>query len=175
MKYCNRPFSSVREMDETIINNINALVLPDDTLYCLGDFIFKNAQRVPAYRDRINCKNIILIRGNHDPRKRGNPHPVLFKSFNSVHDMLQITDNYNGKTIDIIMCHYAMRTWNKSHYGSISLYGHSHGTLFDDSNLLSMDVGVDCHNFKPITLDQIMEHMAKKNLRPINDHKNKPE
>ncbi len=173
MKYCNRPFSSVQEMDETIINNLNEIILPNDTLFCLGDFSMKNPNGVQSYRDRINCKNIVLIRGNHDPKSNNRPHPALYKAFNGVWDMLQIKRDYNGQPQDIVMCHYAMRTWNKSHYGSISLYGHSHGTLFDDPNLLSMDVGVDCHNFKPITLDQIMEHIKKKRFRPINDHQNK--
>ena len=33
---------------------------------------------------------------------------------------------------DIVLCHYAMRVWQKSHYGAWMLYGHSHGTLPDN-------------------------------------------
>ena len=40
IKYCDRPYSSVEEMDETILNNINKTVFPSDTLYILGDFTF---------------------------------------------------------------------------------------------------------------------------------------
>jgi hypothetical protein len=29
----------------------------------------------------------------------------------------------------IVLCHYAMRVWNRSHHGAWHLYGHSRGNL----------------------------------------------
>jgi hypothetical protein len=52
-----------------------------------------------------------------------------------------------------VLCHYALRTWNGSHRGALRLYGHSHGGLAGDSQ--SVDVGVDCWDFRPVTLDEI--------------------
>jgi calcineurin-like phosphoesterase family protein len=74
IKYCNRPFSNVKEMDETIINNINNRVAETDTLFVIGDFCMKRsseASNAPQnafdyYRNQIKCKNIIFLRGNHD-------------------------------------------------------------------------------------------------------------
>jgi len=63
-----------------------------------------------------------------------------------------------------------MRVWNKSHHGAWHLYGHSHGTLPDDKNSLSFDVGVDCHNFTPINFEQVSAIMKKKNFKPIDHH-----
>jgi calcineurin-like phosphoesterase family protein len=71
---------------------------------------------------------------------------------------------------DITLCHYALRVFNKSHHGSWHLYGHSHGTLPDDPNSLSFDVGVDCHNYFPISLDQVKKIMSKKTWKPIDHH-----
>jgi calcineurin-like phosphoesterase family protein len=55
-----------------------------------------------------------------------------------------------------------MRVWNQSHRGALHLYGHSHGTLPDDANSKSFDVGVDCHDYHPISLDRVLAIMATK-------------
>jgi len=74
----------------------------------------------------------------------------------------------------IILCHYPFLTWNKSHYGSWNLHGHCHGTLPDDPNSLRLDVGVDVHNFSPISFDEVSTIMSTKNFKPIDHHgKNK--
>jgi len=52
-----------------------------------------------------------------------------------------------------------MRVWNGSHRGSYHLFGHSHGGL--PSHGLSFDVGVDCHNYSPISYDDVDKKMKK--------------
>ena len=54
----------------------------------------------------------------------------------------------------IVICHYATRVWNCSPHGAWHLYGHSHGNL-PDTPSLSMDVGVDTHDFRPWYFDEI--------------------
>ena len=73
IKYCNRPFKSTSEMDATIINNINEVVKSDDILYHLGDFSLGNPGYIINYLERINCKKIRLILGNHDKEIRKRP------------------------------------------------------------------------------------------------------
>ena len=66
IRYCNRPFASVQEMDETLVANWNAVVQPDDTVWHLGDFaLVKGADVLEQYRSRLNGQ-INLILGNHD-------------------------------------------------------------------------------------------------------------
>jgi hypothetical protein len=62
----------------------------------------------------------------------------------------------------IVLCHYALRVWNRSNHGSWHLYGHSHGRLLETPNSLSMDVGVDTHDFRPWHYDEIADIMRKK-------------
>ena len=156
-----RPFTSMEEMENTIIGNINELVKPEDMLYILGDFCWKNS-RVNHYRSRIKCKRIILIKGNHEPK--GNDK--LRTAFSEVYDLRKIKVGEQ----EIVLCHYAMRVWNKSHRGVWHLYGHSHGSLADWPDSLSMDVGIDCHNLKPISFEEVRERMWKKNWKPIDHH-----
>jgi calcineurin-like phosphoesterase family protein len=151
-------------MDVKIIENINNVVQPNDFLYFLGDWCFARREEystvAEGYRNRINCKNIVLIWGNHD--KRGRNDPKFLNLFNSCHDILEVNNKF--------LCHYAMKTWNKSHRKVVHLFGHSHGNLPDDPNSLSCDVGVDCFDHKPVSEGEIQEFMKKKQFKALDHH-----
>lgn len=191
MRYCRRPFSSISEHDEVIITNINTRVHQEDHLYILGDFSFRGQPGIISeYRSKINCRKICLIMGNHDPHThQGFPKPILTKNFYAIRDLLKIKIYSFGIKQDLVLCHYAMRTWDKSHYGSYHCYGHSHYTLPDDPNSLSIDVGIDAvagratgktheelanenawdfldpEQYKPLSLNDIESIMKAKDLR----------
>ena len=166
IKYCNRPFANAEEMNAAMYENINMVVRPNDILWCLGDWSFRNHAE---HRARIKCKTIHLIKGNHDNA----PHEKLQEIFASVRSLRRIKVQYRGARQHIVLCHYAMRVWDLSHHGAWHLYGHSHGTLPDDPRSLSIDVGVDCHDFKPLNVEQIGEIMARKKCIPVDHHNEK--
>jgi calcineurin-like phosphoesterase family protein len=168
IRYCNRPFEDVRAMDESLIRNWNSVVQPGDTIYHLGDFGFYRADEEYAKVLRRLNGNKVFIFGNHDKQIRKNIS--LQKMFSSCHPILETKVKLDDETFDLTLCHYAMRVWNKSHRGAIHLYGHSHGSLPDDPNSLSMDVGVDCHNYTPVSFEEVMVRMTKKAFRNIDHH-----
>jgi calcineurin-like phosphoesterase family protein len=164
--FSKRPFKNADEMDTALIANFNSVVSKEDTTYILGDFAFyRDQEKTRAVIHALNG-NKILVLGNHDRYLK----PETLACFGSVHDYLEIVvpdDNApRGKQM-IVMLHYPMRRWNKSHFASWSLFGHTHGHLEDDPNSLSIDVGVDCHNYTPISYDQVKALMAKKTFVPI--------
>lgn len=166
IKYCKRPFSSVEEMDKTLIANWNNVVAPGDTVYHLGDFAVGGGEA----GDYILALNGIIkfVRGNHDHRI-----DRLNKSLNDMHEGgLDIEDlrEVNVNRQKIVLCHYAMRIWNKSHHGTWHLYGHSHGTLPDDPNSLSFDIGMDCWNYTPVSFEQVAARIAQKKFKPVDHH-----
>lgn len=143
IKYCNRPFSSVEEMDETIIKNWNSVVSKTDTVYHLGDFSFRDPL---IYLRRLNG-NIVHIEGNHDKK--------FLEKFDRIYKMKTIVID----KITIVLCHFAMRVWEKSHFNSWHCYGHSHGEL--ESYGKSYDVGVDNNNFSPVSFEELKTIMQK--------------
>jgi calcineurin-like phosphoesterase family protein len=152
IEYSYRPFSSIEEMNETIIQKWNNKVNKDDLVYHLGDFIFGNITQYRSIRTRLNGK-IILIRGDHDKlfdATRFVKHTYNLEAnvplFNFIYDKQPIT-----------LCHWCMRVWAKSHYNSWHLYAHSHGNLEPIGK--SHDVGVDNNNFEPLSFEEIKQIM----------------
>jgi calcineurin-like phosphoesterase family protein len=165
IEYCHRPFASVEEMNEVLLDNLNSLVDVNDALWLIGDIVYGHPKRVTkemaeAIIKRIRCQNIHLVTGSHDDELCAKlPH--LFTSVSKLEEL-----KVDGQ--ELTLCHYAMRSWRKSHYGAYQLFGHHHGRLPSDPKLQQVDVGVDCWNFKPITLKEIREYMAaNKTFTPI--------
>jgi len=145
--YCNRPFSSVEEMDETLIANWNNTVKHGDSVYLLGDFAWRDHEKHAA---KLNG-NIYLIKGNHDYKS-----DTFYKDkckFRSVTKRSEISIEKNHLVID----HYSLRVWNRSHYNSWHCYAHSHAKLPPIGK--SYDVGVDNNEFMPVSYDRIKEIM----------------
>jgi calcineurin-like phosphoesterase family protein len=167
IRYCNRPFKTVEEMNETLIKNYNSRVGPQDTCYFIGDFCFMDRKDGENIVRRLNG-NKTLIKGNHDKLQN-----YQGMGFGSVHDYLEIKvpDEDARQGIQrITLLHYAMRVWNQSHRGAWQLYGHSHGSLQDDPHSLSMDVGVDTSNYSPISYEEVKAKMKLKKWKPIDGH-----
>lgn len=144
-RYSNRPFASVEEMDEILIERWNGVVRPGDRVYHLGDFSFGRRAATERIRARLQGR-IILLRGNHDRR-------IDIRLFDGVHDLY----TFKRDDVRIVLCHYALRRWSHSHHGAWHLFGHSHGTL--DPHGKSFDVGVDCWGYVPLSLDEVIERM----------------
>lgn len=151
INYCNRPFSSVEEMNKTILDNFFTTVGDKSFVYFLGDLSFRKDDFI-HFIDEIQKRDIrlIFIKGNHDPSK------ISFFNFGiEPYDFLEI----KIEDISITLCHYAMRTWNKSHYGAWNLHGHSHGTLTPFPH--QYDVGVDNNNFYPVSFSKMKQIMKE--------------
>ena len=150
IKYSNRPFSSIEEMDSTLISNNNSVVGKNDTVVHAGDFsLIRNPNIVyKKYVSRL-VGNHIFLKGSHDYWLKKNK------------TIIQIWErNINGHYV--VVCHYAMRVWARSHYNSWQLYGHSHNKL--DTVGKQYDIGVDNnhHYLFPISFDQIVKIMKYK-------------
>lgn len=159
IEYCNRPFTSSEEMDTTIIDNINAKVGKSDRLFCLGDFCFKS--QASDYLKRIVCKNVWLIKGNHDykPSQKDGFAQVL----DYHEEKYDIGEKHKKR---VVMFHYPILEWNQSFRGSYMLFGHVHGNRNKQyQNQYGLDVGVDSHSFSPLSFDDIHEIMKSKNVK----------
>lgn len=169
IRFDNRPFETVEEMDKALINNWNSVVSNADHVYHLGDFCWGKKDDWIKYLKLLNG-NIHIIKGNHDLKDYP---PDVKKYIVEAVDYKEITDC--GR--HVIMCHYPIPFY-KSDYNPdmYMLYGHVHTTIENDfmehfkqyvrdndnrergrhqCNLYN--VGAICIGYIPRTLDEIIK------------------
>jgi len=156
IKYQDRPFSSVEEMNETLLDNWRSVVKPGDLVYVLGDFQW-NMRDHSLLRQFGGNKQFIL--GNHDMNRIS--RNILKKNFPT---SLLKTIKIRGHKI--VLCHYPMRAWDSSFHGSWHLHGHVHSGPDDWTEDYSLDVGVDKWGFKPVAYDTIYGILSKREYTP---------
>ncbi|MEH3144650.1 MAG: metallophosphoesterase [Methylobacterium frigidaeris] len=150
----NRPFATIEEHDEALIARWNAAVRPQDTVWHLGDVFYRCPEaRVREIFSRLNGRRF-LVRGNHDRIGQRMPWDGPVVDVARVH----VTCD-DGTMATVFASHYAHRVWPGMHRGDIHLYGHSHGRL--PGTAASTDIGVDCFDFRPVTLDEIRVRLAE--------------
>jgi len=147
---CNRPFTSGEQMTIALAETLNKYVAPTDILFHLGDFCWKGSKWWAEFRGMINCRQVFLIRGNHDKIGLNDTH----KWFAGIFDFYERDD--------IIMCHFPLETWNRMAHGTYHFHGHCHGLLGEPLLKLRADVGVDAQGYRPISRDEVEVMMRAK-------------
>ena len=143
-----RPFPSVAAMDEAMVARWNEAVGPEDEVWHLGDFAVgpKAVEAAAALLARLNGRKRLII-GNNDP-----PAVAALSGWAGA------AAHYAELEVDgagVVLCHYAFRTWRNAGRRWANLHGHSHGRLRPPLPRQA-DVGVDVHDFRPVTLAQAL-------------------
>jgi len=151
IKYCKRPFKDVEEMNGVMITLHNELVCKGDTVIHIGDFTLESKNYAQNIIRQLTG-NHVFLKGSHDY--------WLPKKYMTIWHHREKLSCLDEKKQVIVACHYAMRVWPQSHYGSWQVYGHSHGSLPPQGK--QCDVGVDNWEFYPVSLVRLEEYMRKR-------------
>lgn len=145
-----RPFASVAEMDRAMVERWNALVVPADEVWHLGDFaVRQSVERVASLLNALHGRKHLVVGNNDAEAVTGCP---IWASVQA----------YAELTVDgmsFVLCHYPFRTWRDMGKGSINLHGHSHGRLRPLPR--QFDVGVDVWDYRPVRLEEIVAVRAR--------------
>ena len=159
VQYCKRPFQTVDEMNMTMVAKWNSVVTEQDVVYHLGDFALGRIGNFTKWANQLNGK-IRIVPGSHDHYWL--KHFAQSEKIQTVAPLLSLEiSNYPDHRYKqvLVLCHYSMQTWDRSHYGSWHLFGHSHGSLKGVG--LSFDVGVDCTDFTPLSFEQVADKFER--------------
>lgn len=160
IKYCNRPFNNIQEMNIALVEGWNQTVEPDDMVFILGDICRpRHYQTVTWWLRQLNGQKVIL-KGNHD---RG-----LYYAYLEL-DNIILTAKYmklNTEAFDFYLVHDPVEApiW----WSDWVIHGHIHDkrplvTL--DTNLIN--VSVDVTGFVPISLSDIIRQMVEANYNKV--------
>ena len=161
----NRPFKTLDEMNDELVERWNSVVSAEDVVYVLGDMFWCNLDIAIQTLQKLNGQKF-LIKGNHDRCNDGK----FLKQFVKVTEYLEVEDS--GRKV--VLCHYPIPCFKNHFYGWYHLYGHVHSSfewnmMEHDKYLMKELYGKECRmynvgammpymNYTPRTLDQIEEY-----------------
>lgn len=164
IRYCERPFKDIEEMNQVLMDNIAKDISNGDTIYYLGDLSW-DREWAEKFFDVVSKCNVIFIKGNHD---NGIENVLNKRCKNRVFHIrfvnMKESDKSNGQPL--ILCHYPLRSWpgmyKDNNPSRINVHGHSHAKL---SPLMynQIDVGVDGNNFRMYSYEQLMKKISEQN------------
>lgn len=170
IEMCKRPFSSIQEMDNTLIDNWNKVVHNNDEVYIIGDMIYRLASDPIEYLERLKGKKHLIL-GNHDnywvQNERDNnlirsnklSKEVLEKYFVEITRLAVINTGHGLASL----CHYPMMYFE----GKYLIHGHTHANSrkefwqYIKNNPYMLNAGVDINGYKPVTFDELVENNIK--------------
>lgn len=153
IEYSKRPFASVEQMNKKLIDNWNARVQADDSVYILGDVTLKGTELAQESLSQLKGKKY-LVTGNHDlfVQKDYFNHQI----FEEIAPYMELrTQNQL-----YVLCHYPIEEWNGYFRDSIHLHGHIHSVPQYNQNQREQgnrryDVGVDANHYSPVSIEEI--------------------
>lgn len=147
-------FSCVEEMDETIIDNWNKTVKPEDKVYHLGDFSFGGKHNIKKYSERLNGHKRLIL-GNHDYEAKD-----YVNHFEKV-----MSWRHLGKfDMPVYLCHFPLRSeaydYRDDRRG-INIHGHLHEKQLNGNPPTHVNVCVEQIRYTPITIEEIISRIKK--------------
>ncbi len=166
IEYCERPFELLEIMNKTIRVKWNNVISEKDIVFILGDFCFGSRSTWRYFLNQLKGKKY-LIEGNHDKSVLNN----MFEEVTPMRNIVIDGDEEISEGQRITLCHYPMLSWYHSHRGAWQLYGHVHGAFSNKGADMSkvtpsqLDVGVDVHEFRPLSYQEVKTIITKQHLR----------
>lgn len=163
IELCNRPFATVEEMNEALIDNWNRVVEPTDLVYHLGDAVMGTFAENVQILGRLNG-TIILIPGNHDRVSSAYHHrnPAARERFAQMYidQGVVIGAEHSRVFPDFDLCHYPFTDERypelcPEDFGQWLIHGHVHDEW--QINGRQINVGVDVWEFRPVSLNTILD------------------
>ena len=151
-----RPFADIDEMDQCLINNWNARIRPEDTVYILGDFCYKGGRATKWYLQQLKGRKVLIV-GNHDGKTLQDSETM--KYFEDARPMMHVTDGDK----QICLCHFPIAEWNGYYHGSWHIYGHIHNRKNETYEFMrtrekALNAGCMINNYAPATFSELLQN-----------------
>ena len=126
-----------------LIRRWNSVVKPNDTVIHLGDFCFSRGEKNHDYYQNQLNGHMVLVKGNHDSSKEAPIQSLILK---------------HGGT-DWWCEHYPVRRYRHN----LCAHVHNLWRIQRTAHDVVVNVGVDVWHGYPVSMEQILETINKKN------------
>ena len=158
IRFQNRPFDDVNKMDSELIARWNEVVNHDDVVYHLGDFTLGGRSLAVSYIRRLKGTIRFVASDWHHDKRWIKTRPRVQTASGIDVEYLEPVAVLKAET-PIIMSHWPFAEWDGKHRGTIHAHGHSHCNHHGTGKI--MDVGVDCNDFVPVSLEYILDRFSE--------------
>jgi calcineurin-like phosphoesterase family protein len=154
-------------MNQGLIDRWNERVGKNDVVYHLGDFcLTTKIDLIDEWLSQLNG-TIRLVKGNHDVWIKKLDRLEYGHKIEWIRDYSKQTVMIDDQKHQVVMFHFPIMFWENSHHGSVHLHGHCHGNAQNhNKNLRRFDVGVDCNDWYPVLLDDVVRQLVNKDTNP---------
>lgn len=161
-----RPFKTIEEHDQALIDNWNSVVTNKDTVYHLGDFALEEGKkRARLIMAQLNFRKLVIVLGNHDNLRWFTTAPTMYTSDPQV----EYYGAFELRKHNFILTHIPVHASQMSRFGK-NLHGHLHHNvvtfteldetacpLWESEDKNYYNVGVDHHNYTPVHIDEVLK------------------
>lgn len=156
IKFDQRPFTDVDEMDRCMIELWNARVSSDDDVFIVGDFCHRAGKTPDWYLRQLKGHKHLIV-GNHDKVTIDCENAA--KYIESVDKMLYVPDGDKH----ICLCHFPIADWNKARHGSWHIYGHIHSDVGDVYQFMqererALNAAACINNYTPASFNELVRN-----------------
>lgn len=165
IQFCNRPYGSVEQMNQALVDNWNSVVSDEDHVWHLGDVSFGNVPQTEEILQQLNGLKH-LITGNHD--RKGRCQKLDWsKYFVTQHDYYRLKVKEGDSEYKFVLCHFPFSSWERGYY---NLHGHLHTLPHEKQGKFKQhDVGVDNNNYTPLLLSDAVKRSIQ-NKEPVKSY-----
>lgn len=147
-------FETVEEKNEYLVRRWNDTVGPDDEVYLIGDVSDGTGEETNRILGRLHGKKYLVI-GNHD---RYLDDPAFqadgYAWARQYHELW-----YHGEKF--VLFHFPIEAWSGYSRDRVHLHGHLHRLEPICEPIRRYEVGVDAHDGKPVSIDEIWEQVKE--------------
>ena len=156
IKFDNRPFSEVSEMDRVLIERWNDRVQEEDTVYIVGDLCHRSEHTADWYLKRLTGHKILIL-GNHDHPISDNPEALRY--LEDVESMMTIMDGKN----QIQLCHFPIEDWSAYTKHGYHVYGHLHNRRNEVFEVMkkkehALNAGCMINDYTPVSFVELVRN-----------------
>lgn len=156
IRFDQRPFADVEEMDACLIRCWNARVQPDDMVYIVGDICY-HSQKGPEWYLKQLKGHKILVLGSHDG-------PILEnleaqRCLEGIERLMHVKDGGHN----LCLCHFPIAEWNGFFRNTWHIYGHIHNRKAETYEIMktrprALNAGCMINHYAPASFHELVKN-----------------